>query len=864
VTTQYGSRLFPQHAELLAASAVPPEIARARGYVSVDTKARLEALGYTVQQRRVPGLLVPLHSADGRCVGFQYRPDAPRTTETGRPVKYETPGGQANRLDVPPGVGPKLGDPNVELWITEGARKADAAAHRGLACVSLTGVWNWRSTNPSGGKVALPDWQDVALNGRRVVLAFDSDSRSNPSVGKALDALAGYLSSKGAYVVVCQLPAAADGKTGLDDYLAAGHGLDDLAALIVEHAEIARPSGKETAATALVDLVRRRYRLGLSTEDEPFAVPHTGPRVVRPLRGGKGSLRAALAAAYYADGGRVAPQQALAEALQTVEGLAQELDPEPLHLRVAEHDGALHLDLGDPTGRAVVLSATGWRVVEQPPVLFRRTALTGALPTPQRDGELGELWTMLNVTPADRPLVLAWLIAALLPDVPHPVLALRGEQGSGKSSASRILAALLDPGPAQTRKPPRDVDSWVTAAAGSWVVALDNVSTVAEWWSDALCRAVTGDGDVRRRLYSDADLTVFSFRRVVLLNGVDLGAVRDDLAERLLTVELARIGERGRRLDAELAVQWQQAHPRILGALLDLSVQVLATLPTLRLSALPRMADFARVLAAVDAVLGTDALVAYLGQAGEQAADAVDADPVLAAVTRTVTAAWEGPAAELLDLIAPNAEPSRQPKGWPKDSRTLTAMLRRRGPSLRRLGWVVEDLGRGGRACVVRFRLVPPAGSVDAGDSHSLQATSPALQATAGDVACIAARPWPAETATEALDAGDAGDRDVPSLLEGLREGQGERPTGRPTTPMRDVAKTSPASPASPAGAADLGPCRRGCGRTARVYGEHADPLCAACRTERRASLVKPGQFTHPGCELWPPSRMLSRAELVR
>ncbi len=840
MTAQYGSRLFPQHAELLAASAVPPEIARARGYVTVDTKARLEALGYTAVQRRVPGLLVPLRSGDGRCVGFQYRPDSPRVTEAGRPVKYETPGGQANRLDVPPGVGPKLGDPGVELWITEGARKADAAAALGLACVSLSGVWNWRGSNSDGGKVALPDWQDVALNGRRVVLAFDSDSRSNPSVGKALDALAGYLTSKGARVVVCQLPDAANGKTGLDDYLSAGHGLDDLAALVVEHAEAARPAGKETAASALVDLVRRRYRLGLSTDDEPFAVPHTGPRVVRALRGGKGSLRAALAASYYADTGRVAPQQALAEALQTVEGIAQVLDPEPLHLRVAEHAQSLHLDLGDPTGRAVVLNTTGWQVVEQPVVLFRRTALTGALPTPQRGGDLGELWTLLNVTPADRPLVLAWLIAALLPDVPHPVLALRGEQGSGKSSASRILAALLDPGPAQTRKPPRDVDNWVTAAAGSWVVALDNVSTVAEWWSDALCRAVTGDGDVRRRLYSDADLTVFSFRRVVLLNGVDLGAVRDDLAERLLTVELDRIGERGRRLDADLAAQWQQAHPRILGALLDLSVQVLAALPTLQLSALPRMADFARVLAAVDVVLGTQALPLYIGQAGDQAADAVDADPVLAAITRAITAEWEGPAAELLDLIAPNPDGGRLPKDWPRDARALTGLLRRRGPSLRRLGWAVEDLGRGGHDKLVRFLLSPPNGAGDAGDDAGgrgpVRATSPAVRATGADVARTAAAPWPAETPARAPNAGDAGDRNTLSLLEGLREGQGERPTGRLDTSMRDGAQTSPASPATPARAVDLGPCRRGCGRQTRVYGDHADPLCAVCRSEERAA----------------------------
>jgi len=30
-----------------------------------------------------------------------------------------------------------------------------------------------------------------------------------------------------------------------------------------------------------------------------------------------------------------------------------------------------------------------------------------------------------------------------------------------------------------------------------------HVSSVPAWWSDALCRAVSGDGDVRRRLYTE-------------------------------------------------------------------------------------------------------------------------------------------------------------------------------------------------------------------------------------------------------------------------------------------------------------------------------------------------------------------------
>lgn len=835
MNADYGSGLFPQHAELLRASAVPPEVARARQYRSVDTKARLEALHFGPAQRLVPGLLVPLHDADGRCVGFQYRPDEPRTSANGRPVKYETPPKQPNRLDVPPGVGPLLGDPAVPLWVTEGARKADAAAALGIACVSLSGVWNWRTTNSDGGKVALPDWQDVALNGRRVVLAFDSDSRSNPSVGKALDALAGYLTSKGATVGVCSLPNGTDGKTGLDDYLAAGHDRDDLEQLVEAMTATARPAVKESAATALVHLALDGYRIGISTDDEPFALPLTGPRVVRPLRGGKNSLRAALADAYFTSTGSVAPQQALTEALLTLEGRAAQQDAERLHLRVAEHDGTHYLDLGDPTGRAVALTGDGWQVVDVVPVLFRRTQLTGALPEPQPGGALADLWRLLNVTPSDRPLVLAFLVAALLPDVPHPVLALRGEQGSGKSTATRTLAALLDPSPAQVRKPPRDVDGWVTAASGSWVVGVDNVSTVSEWWSDALCRAVTGDGDVRRRLYSDADLAVFSFRRVVLLNGIDLGAVRDDLAERLLTVELHRIGEGGRRLDAELAAQWTSAHPRILGALLDLAAQVLDVLPRLHLARLPRMADFARVLAAVDHVLGTDGLAAYVGQAGDLAADAVDSDPVLSAIAAAVRGTWTGTAAELLVLITEDDDKRRVPKDWPKDPRALTGLLRRRGPSLRRLGWAVDDLGRGGKGMVVRFRLAPP----EAGDR---QATRQATAPEAGDVACLAGdseprrlpvgAPLTCANAENGAEAGDAGDRNGPSLLDASVVGVESAPDADADPPIREGAETSPASPASPA---DLGQCRRSCGRMVVRYGPNADPVCPACRAQLAA-----------------------------
>jgi Domain of unknown function (DUF3854) len=217
----YGAAVFPQHQAMLRDSAVSADVARARGYVSVDSKAQLKRHSDGFNGKHpVPGLLIPLRRVDGSVWGYQYRPDAPRILD-GKPRKYETPYQQAGGIDVPPAIKDKLGDPSVPLFVTEGSKKADSAVSAGLACVSVLGVWNWRGSNAVGGKVALPDWHDIALNGRRVVLAFDSDVVRKRAVAKALAELAAYLKSKGAAVSYLHLPDADDAKCGLDDYIAA-------------------------------------------------------------------------------------------------------------------------------------------------------------------------------------------------------------------------------------------------------------------------------------------------------------------------------------------------------------------------------------------------------------------------------------------------------------------------------------------------------------------------------------------------------------------------------------------------------------------------------------------------------------------
>ena len=185
------------------------------------------------------------------------------------------------------------------------------------------------------------------------------------------------------------------------------------------------PGRAETvsAATTLVQLAQEHYTFGISSTGEPFGVPRDGPKVVAMLRGGKTSLRAQLAREYYTGTGRTATQQALADALLVIEGMAQDEDESTLYMRAAQHEGDLWLDLGDNTGRAVRITSGGWAVEDYAPVLFKRTSLTAPLPEPERGGSIEDLWAWLNVAEDDRPLVAAALVAALFSDQPHVVLA---------------------------------------------------------------------------------------------------------------------------------------------------------------------------------------------------------------------------------------------------------------------------------------------------------------------------------------------------------------------------------------------------------------------------------------------------------
>jgi len=323
-------------------------------------------------------------------------------------------------------------------------------------------------------------------------------------------------------------------------------------AIAKESGDVGGGGRRPTQADILVDLAQTA-ELFHAPDGTAFAdIDINGHRETWPIRS-KG-FKKWLARRFYEATGGAPSSEALQSALNVIEAKANYDAPERIvHIRVGGLDGRLYLDLVDETWRAVEITTTGWRVIDDPPVRFRRAAGMRALPVPVRGGSVETLRSFLNVrSDADFVLVVAWALAVLRNRGPYPVIALSGEQGSAKSSFSAILRALLDPNTAPLRALPREDRDLFIAASNGHVLAFDNVSGLPAWISDTLCRLATGGGFAVRQLYTDQDEVLFDATRPVILNGIEDIITRPDLADRAILMMLEPIPEERRRPEQEL------------------------------------------------------------------------------------------------------------------------------------------------------------------------------------------------------------------------------------------------------------------------------------------------------------------------
>ena len=384
----------------------------------------------------------------------------------------------------------------------------------------------------------------------------------------------------------------------------------------------------------------------------------------------------------------------MAAALNVIEAKAHyDADERQVHTRVARLDGKLYLDLCDAGWRAIEIDETGWRIVDTPPVRFRRASGVLPLPVPECGGKIDDLKPFLNVrSDRDFVLVVAWELAAFLDHGPYPVLAFASEQGSAKSTASKILRALIDPNTAPLRALPRNDRELFISATNAHLLVFDNVSGLPPWLSDTLCRLSSGGGFSVRSLWTNNDEVLFEAARPAILNGINDIITRPDLADRSLFVTLEVISDQKRREDSELLAAFEAKRARILGVLLDALAIGLKQLPATCLPEKPRMADFAVWATACETAFwpaGTF-MAAYIDNLREVVDTVIDADAVGSAVRQMATKLskeWAGTATELLRVLgALQPESATRAKNWPGSPDALSNQLRRSMTFLRKAG----------------------------------------------------------------------------------------------------------------------------------------------------------------------------------
>lgn len=438
-------------------------------------------------------------------------------------------------------------------------------------------------------------------------------------------------------------------------------------------------------------------------------VRQAGINVIMPIRSRQ--FKSWLANLMWLTEQKVPGTEGLNSAINVLQGKALlEGEQYTLYNRVAPADDGVWIDMADDKWRAIKVDAQGWRIVNDPSILFRRYSHQLPLAEPIPGGDPWKLLDYLNIDKKDEDTQLTLMCncaSYYIPLIPHPILVLYGIQGSGKTWVFVILRRVFDPSSIEVLSMPRDERERVQQLDHHWLAFYDNITSMPSWVSDSLCRAATGGGFTKRELYSDDEDVIYNFKRCVGLNGINIAAQRGDLLDRSLLVGLEHIPNKNRKTEQKLLADFEKEKASILGGFLDVLVKAIQLYPTINPDRLFRMADFTRWGCAIAKALGKtteEFIMAYESKVKSQIEEAAHASPVATVLLDYLEKklapspslenweGWEGTPTALFKTLLEHAKTldiSTRQKGWPKAPHVLVRQLNELAPALKSLGWEV-------------------------------------------------------------------------------------------------------------------------------------------------------------------------------
>ena len=359
------------------------------------------------------------------------------------------------------------------------------------------------------------------------------------------------------------------------------------------------------------------------------------------------------------------------------------------------------------------IDKSGWEIVSLPPIFKRyQHQETQVLPEKGRDSK--GILEFCNIQKDDECLFLSAVASFFIPNIPHVILSQNGEQGSGKSNNSRKIKGLGDPSKVMLTSNPKDLEHAQMTAEKHWISTFDNLSKIFEWFSDFLCRGVTGEGDMKRSLYTNDDEFIRAYRRCFVLNGIGTSLWRPDLLDRAIIFEIPILQKT--RSEKELEEKWQRELPGILGGFFTAISKAMGLVDKVTGHEKFRMADFAQWGAALAEAMGysrNEFFNKYQESVDrkwqETAEDSTFAKKLVDLIDKK-GGFWECSASELLEELKPDDSNSKAPK----NARWLSTELIRIAPVMRNIGIDImkkekREAGTGRRVFVLR-KMTPNSG----------------------------------------------------------------------------------------------------------------------------------------------------------
>lgn len=244
-------------------------------------------------------------------------------------------------------------------------------------------------------------------------------------------------------------------------------------------------------------------------------------------------------------------------------------------------DNSILIDCGDKSDTYLEISTDGMRVVEgMGSEYFFKHSRKGEIPIPDiENGDIDRIFKYCRVPEDMKNIFIAYLVSLFIGDIEHPCLVLNGEQGSGKTTMSTIIKALVDPvGDSRPSLFPKNDADLPLMFRENYLVAFDNLQTINARLSDKLCTIVTGITESRRKLYTNDEMMHFDLCQPIILNGIHDIVKREDMLSRCIVIEIQKsIDESGVACDkVSLMNEFMKDRPIIFGGIMKILMETLS------------------------------------------------------------------------------------------------------------------------------------------------------------------------------------------------------------------------------------------------------------------------------------------------